>query len=934
MSDVIQIYEFSRAFDNPHWSEKLRQWVSGGYLPEKINRSSQDVPPEILEYVKKNYFAINDNYCPLPGDVALIAREIGYYAVLAVANLQTDDGYRQTLGYRYFWLEQTATNWRKYDGILILLYWWEHAGKPMFDIKEASDPKPAPHNFSNLYEYEDWSQKYCPEIKEVVNRVSRPPMLEIARKARWQDYEEYFKLHWETREISSYFDKQLAWAWNAEKLHHPSSFLCIYYADTKDNRAIVDASKNQPPSGSTTLSPPSSGMTTTSNFRVDGEHFPDPIPEQKIRTCLLELARTFTNRGKLDTQKTHEFFRYLTDYPNEDWSIFVDKIALNNNSSTTPAYKALLYLVIPDDQRLAWLLSELLNSLETGTASWFKFMDSPTENIALELHQALLEDLDLPKAVRERFETAIYTGISHLLNRFLTKYGDSKCDQERRQIQYLLLKSNSVWSRCFQEYAKSADHKIVSLLNTLNSISRFYINLTRPSRQNSPTIKDPEDAETIALNLHKALVATKHPESHGNIDFEEAIYVCTSYLLYSLLKSENQTHIQEWRSNQSSQSKPGNSENGYFTDYFKKYINFAQPKIKSLPKSNSVELQTLHDFIQNLDRENTSYQQTWEALKKLLLQPEMKWSEHFEIYASDIPKPINSFCEGVASDTKDIKCISTAPRRRGRDPYEEYKALASLFKEANHKELSTWLDNLNGKPPSEPQHRGVFKALFCVVIFLMGVAITVGFLFQGNFIFALLIAVAFIVLIVLVLKSDFSYHPKHINHRSSVIFVTCLAAGVLVILAIYCLHFFQSPQTSEDITTDSAFGCQPRSVEDARTFQTCAKDAPALQDQEIERRFIPDPKNPYVKDQIRIARDYLDETSDRNKKSGNKYKFLQRIKKLEDCKAKTMQTPNAFGACVKGLYQQPANSAKASLSGTLKGIFGAYSQEDLNRRGQ
>ncbi|MFM6003929.1 MAG: hypothetical protein ACKPB7_11765, partial [Sphaerospermopsis kisseleviana] len=132
----IPIYQFCRAFDNVRWSDEYQRHVSGGYTPGKIARWNQQVPEEIHQAVKKNYFKLNDSYPPEEDDFALIAREIDdKYAVLAVANRQIDDEPRPTIGYKYFWLKKSSPD---VDGIGTLIYWWSER-EPKFDMSELAE---------------------------------------------------------------------------------------------------------------------------------------------------------------------------------------------------------------------------------------------------------------------------------------------------------------------------------------------------------------------------------------------------------------------------------------------------------------------------------------------------------------------------------------------------------------------------------------------------------------------------------------------------------------------------------------------------------------------------------------------------------------------------------------------------------------------------
>ncbi|MFM6516945.1 MAG: hypothetical protein ACKPIC_10110, partial [Microcystis panniformis] len=94
--------------------------MSTGFDRE-IGGENQEVPPEIANAVHNHACRINDSYPPQT--IALISREIGKYALLAVATALRDDSDRPLIGYRYFWLEKPSKDGET-DGIGTLLEWW------------------------------------------------------------------------------------------------------------------------------------------------------------------------------------------------------------------------------------------------------------------------------------------------------------------------------------------------------------------------------------------------------------------------------------------------------------------------------------------------------------------------------------------------------------------------------------------------------------------------------------------------------------------------------------------------------------------------------------------------------------------------------------------------------------------------------------------
>ena len=135
MSDSILIKEFSRKLLEP--KRQGDRWVSSGFDKEIGLRTYANTPIPIQNAVHNHWFRINDSYPPAEGKIALIAREIDRYAVLAVASPLKDDCDRPLVGYRYFWLEKPLD--REIDAVGTLLEWWVERNYPRFELKPYSD---------------------------------------------------------------------------------------------------------------------------------------------------------------------------------------------------------------------------------------------------------------------------------------------------------------------------------------------------------------------------------------------------------------------------------------------------------------------------------------------------------------------------------------------------------------------------------------------------------------------------------------------------------------------------------------------------------------------------------------------------------------------------------------------------------------------------
>ncbi|HLP91203.1 MAG TPA: hypothetical protein VK184_21815 [Nostocaceae cyanobacterium] len=460
MSDhLIPIYHFYRAFDHPHYSQAYKRWVSGGYSPNKIAPGNQEVPEPIRQAVINGYFALNDNYPPAAGEFALIAREIDHqYSVLAVANQQRDDGDRPTIGYKYFWLEKTV---RDMDGIGTLIYWWK--SEYQFDMRELTTNSPqlpdATPELRINFQSSVWK-----EIQTEIQEVTHIPLAKIATKHKWGEYEEYVKLHYLSDCLSLRASYPNAWAWNVSKLVHPEKFCCIYYSmatDIPSNIYTQELTNEQSELGNNT----SDVENHYPNEQQNANILTPPV--DKIQRCLTDIARKYASQNKLDTKKAEELFGYIATYPNANWSAFIDQITIKSpTSKLSRVYKAEIYLLLPKEHPS--FLIEILKSIniDNDRANPFVLLKSylpnpanspedETSNIAIDFQNQLLNaNHGGNPLVTKRLVSSIYIGISYLLSDL--KPLNIQNNQINSQIKYLLVHSNSVWSKYFRTYADLA----------------------------------------------------------------------------------------------------------------------------------------------------------------------------------------------------------------------------------------------------------------------------------------------------------------------------------------------------------------------------------------------------------------------------------------------------------------------------------------------
>lgn len=589
MSDTIEVYQFSRNFDNPHPSaQHNHRWVSGGNIidPEKkITLSNREVPQEIRQAVLDNYFAINDSYPPAENDFALIAREIGdRYAVLAVANGQIDDRDRPTIGYKYFWLETTDPD---IDRIGTLIYWWRDDVKYKFNMEELNLALNPEKYHAQIQKKTNFTEHWLETIKETVNNFKQIPCIGVVTKEDWEGIPSYIKLHYLAFGLSIRSDNLNTWAWNVHKLSSPETFLYIWYSTQADipanlykyplsskiiftpkssklsklepdpqptnenqksitpdtettdpvetenpetsntsnldnlesNSQWTNQSQNTPPYDTENENPDETKNSDTSNhsqsdnseknLRSTNQNQNTPPhdtenknpneprnhvqpPVQKIKICLTELARSFPNKNQLDVNKAEELFGYLADYPNVDWSVFIDKTALNARAiQLSEIYRAEIYLIVDDDKQ-KWLI-DLLKSIhvEKKPSPFLGSLTSPVKNLLkkpadnnhilllLEFQNQLLkESSKYDFQVQQRLQESIYYGITFFLRSLVNLDSNDPNDQRiAQQINYLLTEHQSIWNEYFQEYAYLVAKKVFYQPNidisANNSVKKF-----------------------------------------------------------------------------------------------------------------------------------------------------------------------------------------------------------------------------------------------------------------------------------------------------------------------------------------------------------------------------------------------------------------------------------------------------------------------------
>jgi hypothetical protein len=326
------IYEFSKKFDNIHQENGI--WVSGGFELDKTKeffRSNYqsgniyEIPDEIRQAVVNGLFEIPNAYPPNQlrdeefyklvankqldiahpplENIALIARELGDYCILAVATRQMDDkGFRAKLvGYRYFWLKTSDLNPQRpdlVDGIATLLSWWNENGSLCFDMNPSSYEHSPNKNQPYLGERVIYKQfirnKYQPVSK--IYKSALPCLFEPTTDRQF----DVWNLH---AQALHRVPLEPAWAWNVRKLTKPETFTVVYCAD----RASYDQFF------SPVLKPIEPSATTGSITTTSGSPNQSQQSDSSLNASLTTPSRSTSSSSPQDTS---DLEKYLKDVAN------------------------------------------------------------------------------------------------------------------------------------------------------------------------------------------------------------------------------------------------------------------------------------------------------------------------------------------------------------------------------------------------------------------------------------------------------------------------------------------------------------------------------------------------------------------------------------------------------------------------------------------
>lgn len=409
MWNRCEIYQFSRKLLEPKWSKRHECYVSTGFDRE-IGGENQEVPPEIANAVHNHACRINDSYPPQT--IALISREIGKYALLAVATALRDDSDRPLIGYRYFWLEKPSQD-GEIDGIGTLLEWWITQGSPTFQLQpSSSSPKTPPKASSSWLNRHDFLKKYSTDsVKISIKKIEQEK--KYSRSPLYLDnitFEDCREFHALALSLQANDSSPLNWAFRVSQLEIPEQFSLVYTQDSEREQLIIRFDR------------------VPESFSTVSEYISSDI---QVKRCLLNLAKNKDLERNLQALSS-----YLSSLDSDhwNWEIIVDKTALKNHNITAARYRALLAILKPFPEIANWLdwLRQRRRNKQFGRAG-------------IEMQQQALDQ-------NPHLEQRLYALIDDLL--ITEQYKNSKIPDLPKEKQWLLIRSKSFWSDYFYDSAK------------------------------------------------------------------------------------------------------------------------------------------------------------------------------------------------------------------------------------------------------------------------------------------------------------------------------------------------------------------------------------------------------------------------------------------------------------------------------------------------
>ncbi|MGH2413481.1 MAG: hypothetical protein ACRDEA_07285, partial [Microcystaceae cyanobacterium] len=292
MTEQLTVHEFSRKLLEP--KQVQGQWVSTGF-DQEIGLKTQEVPPVIEKAVHNDEFRLNENYPPAEGEMALIAREIEQYAVLAVVTPLVDDSARPCAGYRYFWLEKPSQS--GIDGVGTLLNWWDAHNQPRFELKphpEILQTQATNHKkgfYQALSVRTESLSKSRPQVDEMLPQIPHiPHIFPIQDKPEKSPVPNYWELHSLALALKHNQEQPIAWAWKATFLENPAQLTLICCAAEKFSNLNSKYRKIESLPLNFTSQPtsPNSSVGHEKKREID-KKTPNPTPAQIVQAALEKL---------------------------------------------------------------------------------------------------------------------------------------------------------------------------------------------------------------------------------------------------------------------------------------------------------------------------------------------------------------------------------------------------------------------------------------------------------------------------------------------------------------------------------------------------------------------------------------------------------------------------------------------------------------------
>jgi len=519
MTSTCTIYEFSNELINTQYSQKYQRYVSGGYGRE-VGPSNHPVPNAIQNAVNKNLFRINDNYPPEFGQIALIARDIDQYSVLAVATRESDDGNRPLVAYRYFWLDKSAGG--NFDGIGTLLLWWLNNSKPQFEFKQTVAPKQLVEVLSR--EQFDWCR---PQVRQLLQQITYYPFAFLIQQR--DKLIQSAGLHYLALELNQRYQTPLAWAWNVSSLEAPKEFSLICCANNSAYNNVNQRLKGHKVDLVNQAARSAPALQSAENRNHQSQERGEP--SASTRNLAINLKESIkkisqATNSQIEQSQLLKLVNILEEnlpLPNNqwDWNILNDQRIISHiGNESAMRYKALLVLLNPQEDIHSWLKN--VNSQRNSDN-----IKAAAINV-----QAKLLDVCCQKNKKNAyrwFNNRIYAEIIQLLlecNSEDTAIRNYAC----QNAEWLFVQSNKLldsdvnqeegWSNYFKEYVRDILNNLVNNSQTNDDFVNKLLTDLQQYKESGGTIKFPEYEGLASLFAQiKAydLSAISYQLSQGNV---------------------------------------------------------------------------------------------------------------------------------------------------------------------------------------------------------------------------------------------------------------------------------------------------------------------------------------------------------------------------------------------------------------------------------